>query len=95
MIKERLEKWIEKIKITKKSGVGEIIAPHYEVKYWTGNHVFICRPIACHGYNIIDVGSYKMRVATLDTMLSFYLAFVYVNRPYYDPNHIMYESILI
>ena len=30
---------------------------------------------ACHSYNVIDVGSYKMRVATLDTMLSFYLAF--------------------
>ena len=33
-----------------------------------------------------------MRVATLDTMLSFYLAFVYVNRPYYDPNRILCMS---
>ena len=33
-----------------------------------------------------------MRVATLDTMLSFYLAFVYVNRPYYDANRILCMS---
>ena len=93
MIKERLEEiGLEKIKITKKAGVGEIIAPHYEVSIGPETIVFIYEPIACHSYNLIDVGSYKMRVATLDTMLSFYLAFVYVNRPYYDPNRILCMS---
>ena len=29
------------------------------------------------------------KIATIDTMLSFYLAFTYVNRPYYDPNRII------
>ena len=93
MIQERLEEiGIKKIKITKKSGIGEIIAPHYEVSIGPETIVFIYKPIACHSYNIISVGSSKMRVATLDTMLSFYLAFVYVNRPYYDPNRILCMS---
>ena len=30
-----------------------------------------------------------MRVATLDTMLSFYLAFLYSDRPYYDDDRIL------
>ena len=93
MIKERLEEInIKKIKITKKGGIGEIIAPHYEVSIGPETVVFIYEPIACHSYNIINLGSFKMRVATLDTMLSFYLAFVYVNRPYYDPNRILCMS---
>ena len=33
-----------------------------------------------------------MRIATLDTMLSFHLAFIYVNRPYYDVNRILCMS---
>ena len=93
MIKERLEEInIKKIKITKKPGIGEIIAPHYEVSIGPETVVFIYEPIACHSYNVINLGSYKMRVATLDTMLSFYLAFVYVNRPYYDANRILCMS---
>ncbi len=33
-----------------------------------------------------------MRIASLDTMLSFYVAFIYVNRPYYDANRILCMS---
>jgi hypothetical protein len=31
----------------------------------------------------------KLKVATIDTMLSFYLAFLYANLPYYDTNRIL------
>ena len=34
----------------------------------------------------------KIRIATLDTMLSFFLAFAYVKRPYYDENRIFCMS---
>ena len=30
-----------------------------------------------------------MKIATIDTMLSFYLAFIYSNRSYYDENRIV------
>jgi hypothetical protein len=35
---------------------------------------------------------YDVKVATIDTMLSFYLAFLYANRPYYDKDRILCMS---
>ena len=46
--------------------------------------VFIYEPLACHSYNVINIANKKVRVATIDTMLSFYLSFAYVNRTYYE-----------
>ena len=93
ILKERLtDIGIKKIKIVKKSGVGEIIAPHYEVKVGPETLVFIYEPLACHSYNIINVGNNKVRIATIDTMLSFYLSFAYVNRKYYKENRILCMS---
>ena len=74
----------KKIKIKKKPGVGEIIAPHYEVIVDKNTVIFLYEPLACHHYK-----GQKIRIATLDTMLSFYLAFYYVKRPYYDPKRIL------
>jgi hypothetical protein len=33
---------------------------------------------------VINVHGSKVKIATIDTMLSFYLAFIYTNRPYYQ-----------
>ena len=93
ILKERLtDIGIKKIKIVKKKGVGEIIAPHYEVKVGPETLVFIYEPLAWHSYNIINVGNNKVRIATIDTMLSFYLSFAYVNRKYYKENRILCMS---
>jgi len=77
------------IKIKRKPGVGEIIAPHYEVTIDNDTIIFLYEPMACHSYNIVHYKGQKIRIATLDTMLSFYLAFYYVKRPYYDPKRIL------
>ena len=93
ILKERLtDIGIKKIKIIKKPGVGEIIAPHYEVKVGAETLVFIYEPLACHSYNVINIANKKVRVATIDTMLSFYLSFAYVNRTYYKENRILCMS---
>jgi hypothetical protein len=34
-------------------------------------------PIGCHNYNTIQSGQQEIKIATMDTMLSFYLAFIY------------------
>jgi hypothetical protein len=34
----------------------------------------------------------SIKIATIDTMLSFYLAFLYLNRKYYDPQRILCMS---
>ena len=85
IIKERLEdEGVTKITIIQKPGIGEIIAPHYEVIVGSETVCFIYEPLACHSYNVITISGKKVKIATIDTMLSFYLAFIYADRPYYD-----------
>jgi hypothetical protein len=93
IVKERLlDIGIKGIKILKRPAVGEIIAPHYEIRVGKDVVSFIYEPLACHSYNIIKEKGYEIKVATIDTMLSFYLAFLYANRPYYDKDRILCMS---
>ena len=94
ILKERLEDFDYKgIQLIKHDGIGELIAPHYEIKVKINNIeetvAFIYKPLACHSYNIIKKGNKTVRVATIDTMLSFYFAFFYSDREYYDENRIL------
>jgi len=84
IIKERLKDInIKNVKIIKRTAVGEIVPEHYEIKVGNDSIVFIYKPIGCHSYNIIKHKGQTVKIATIDTMLSFYLAFLYTNRPYY------------
>jgi hypothetical protein len=83
---------VKNVKIIKRPSIGEIIAPHYEIRVGNDTIAFIYDPLACHSYNIIKEGGYDIKVATIDTMLSFYLAFLYANRPYYDKDRILCMS---
>ena len=90
IVKERLADIdVKNVKIIKRPGVGEIIAPHYEIKVGNDTVVFVYQPMACHSYNITKQDGYSVKIATIDTMLSFYLAFLYANRPYYDKDRIL------
>jgi hypothetical protein len=85
VVKERLDdNGIKNVKIIKQSAVGEIIPEHYEVKVGKDSILFIYKPVGCHSYNILMMNGKKLKVATIDTMLSFYLAFLYANKPYYN-----------
>lgn len=93
IVKERLNDInIKNVKIIKRPSVGEIIAPHYEIRVGNDTVAFIYEPLACHSYNIVKEGGYDVKVATIDTMLSFYLAFLYADRPYYDKDRILCMS---
>ena len=83
---------IKNVTIKKHNGVGEILSSHYDIRVNGETVAFIYEPLACHSYNVISKGGHKIRIATLDTMLSFYLAFLYVNRPYYDPQRVLCMS---
>jgi hypothetical protein len=90
IVKERLEDiGIKSVKIVKKPAIGEIVAPHYEIRVGTDTVAFIYQPIACHSYNVIKIHGSSIKIATIDTMLSFYLAFLYAARDYYDPDRIL------
>ena len=93
MVKERLGyEDIKNVKIIKHEGLGEVVAPHYEIRIEKDTLAFIYEPLACHSYNIITINNMKIKIATIDTMLSFYLAFLYSNRPYYDTERILCMS---
>jgi hypothetical protein len=85
IVKERLKDiGITNTKIIKYPPVGEIIPEHYEIKIGKDTICFIYKPIACHSYNVLMIKGQKVKIATIDTMLSFYLAFLYAERPYYN-----------
>jgi hypothetical protein len=85
IIKERLDdNGIKNVKVISHNQVGEIVPKHYEVKVGKDTVLFIYKPIGCHSYNILLMNGKKIKVATIDTMLSFYLAFLYANKPYYN-----------
>jgi hypothetical protein len=93
IVKERLTDIdVKNVKIIKRPGIGEIIAPHYEIKVGDDTVAFIYKPLACHSYNIIKEDGYDVKIATIDTMLSFWLAFLFSNRPYYDKDRILCMS---
>jgi hypothetical protein len=85
IVKERLiDIGIKNVKISKKPPVGEIVPLHYEIKVGNDTVAFVYKPIGCHSYNVINIHNQKVKIATIDTMLSFYLAFLYTDRPYYN-----------
>jgi 23S rRNA maturation mini-RNase III len=90
LIKEKLEAaGIRDVSIEKKPSVSEYLSTHYEIKIGSQPVVYLFRPLACHSYNTIKVEDKIYRIATIDTMLSFYLLFLYIDRPYFNPKRIL------
>ena len=93
IVKERLEEANhKKVSIVFHEKIGEVVSEHYEVKVGSDTLCFIYKPLACHSYNEITINGRKVKVATIDTMLSFYLAFLYTDRKYYDKERILCMS---
>jgi hypothetical protein len=89
-IKKHLnDKGIKDVNIIKREPVGEIIPLHYEIIVDEDTVAFIYKPVGCHSYNVILEHGKKIKIATIDTMLSFYFAFLYANKPYYDNERIL------
>lgn len=93
ILKERLsDNGFKKITIRKHKNIGEIIPEHYEVIVDNETITFIYKSLACYSYNKINISGKKAKIATIDTMLSFYLAFLYSKKPYYDEDRILCMS---
>jgi hypothetical protein len=76
-------------KLIHHAGIGEIIPDHIEVRVGSNSIAFIYKPIACHNYNTIRVQDKEIKIATIDTMLSFYLAFYYSGEPHFSKERIL------
>lgn len=80
IVKERLyDNGIKNVKLIHHKQIGEVIPNHIEVKVGRNTVAFIFQPIACHSYNKITVENNEVNIATIDTMMSFYLAFIYAD----------------
>jgi len=90
ILKEQLHyEGYKQVKIFKKKPIGGYLEVHYEINVNNDVIAFIYKPLACHSYNLININGQKIKVATIDTILSFYLIFIYANRPYYDENRLL------
>jgi hypothetical protein len=77
---ERLrENGFEQVEEIHHDEIGEIIPERIEIRVGKDTVAYIYYPVACHNYNTIQIGTQEINVATIDTMLSFYLAFIYVD----------------
>lgn len=90
ILQERLKSnGFKNIKIIERTNIGEIIPTHYEIKVEGKTVAFIYEPVGCHSYNVLNLKGENVKIASIDTMLSFFLAFIYADRPYYDKNRIL------
>ena len=76
------------VRTEKHQGLGEVIPEHYQVSVGDDIVAFIYQTVGCHNYNPVLVHKQEIRIATIDTMLSLYLAFLYDDSPYHDPTRI-------
>jgi hypothetical protein len=90
ILTERLgDSGFKNIKMINHPSIGELIPERVEVLVGKDTIAFIFRPIACHSYNTIKIGEKEINVATIDTILSFYLAFIYTDKPYFNKDRIL------
>jgi hypothetical protein len=80
---------IDDVEIIKHAEIDEIIPEHIEFKVRGTSVLFIYKPIACHSYNKINIHGKKVRIATIDTILTFYLAFIYTNTKHYSRDRLL------
>jgi len=69
--------------------IGELILDHYSISIKNMYLAFIFKPVACHSYNVITHEKHKIKIATIDTLFSYYLAFIFANRPYLNENKLL------
>ena len=81
--------------IEKMPRIGEIVSDHYKISVGKEIIVLIYKPTACHSYNTIKLNNHVIKVASIDTMLMFYLAFSFADREYYDEGRIMCLTSLL
>lgn len=86
---------IDAVSVEKMPSIGEIVSDHYKISVGDEIIVLIYKPTACHSYNTIRLNKHVIKVASIDTMLMFYLAFSFAERDYYDRDRIMCLASLL
>jgi hypothetical protein len=95
LIKSVLKRAGFNVTIQEHPEIGELVSKHYSVSVDNEYVAFIYKPVACHSYNIVEDGNQKLKIGTIDTLLSYYLAFMYADRDYYDENRLLCLSSVL
>jgi len=77
------------IRLIHHNAIGEIVPESVEICVGADTIAFIFKPIACHSYNKIHIEGKEILVATIDTILSFYLSFLYTDMHFFDKDRLM------
>ena len=88
-IKDELKKSYNNVLIEFHNSIGENIPFHYEIIVNGESIAYLYKTQACYNYNKLKINNKIYRIATIDTLLSFYLSFYFTNTPYYDRNRIL------
>lgn len=75
--------------------IGELVSKHYSISVDGEFIAFVYEPTACHSYNVIEEGGKALKIGTIDTLLSYYLAFMYADRDYFDENRLLCLSSVL
>ena len=78
VVEKLKESGIQKVKVSQYAAIGEIVAKHYQILIGDETIAMVYEPIACHSYNKIYMDGQHVKIATIDTMLTFFLAFYYL-----------------
>jgi len=90
MLKEKLEKkGYTKVKIHSREPIGKIIETHYELTVNERTACILYQSEGCYNFNTIQHNKKKIKVATIDTMLTFLLAAMYTGREYYNNDKLL------
>lgn len=80
---------INNVEIKMHKGIDEIVPIQYELSINNQPLIYIYETMSCYSYNTIKVSNKKVNIASIDTIFSLYLIFLYLNRDYYDKNKIL------
>ncbi len=83
------------VTIQEHDAIGELVSKHYSISVDGEFIAFIYEPTACHSFNVIEDGGKELKIGTIDTLLSYYLAFMYADRDYFDENRLLCLSSVL
>jgi len=69
--------------------MGQLIPISYEVLVDNQSVAVVYQPNTCYNYNRVQLHKKEICIATIDTILTFYLAFYYSGRPQYEKERLL------
>jgi len=94
-LKKKLKAALPNATFVDHAGVGSLILPHVEVQVDGAPIAFVYQASRCVSYSKVPYKGRVIRVATVDTLLSYYLAFMYAELGHYKRNKIMCMAAML